>query len=90
MRDEFEIETLFVGVAGHAAKSFGKGFGITVGAAGTDFDAAAHGVPGGIGPFDFGMFAHDFILANHERNGYMVNENDVLVVSLQLSVVSKK
>ena len=37
-----------------AAKALGKGLGIAVLASGTDFGAAADGIPSGVRPFDIG------------------------------------
>ena len=40
------------------SKPLRKCFDVAVLAAGTDLYAAAHRIPRGFGPFDFGMFAH--------------------------------
>lgn len=47
------VEVLLVWVTRYAAKSFGEGFGVAMGAAWADFGAAADGVPGCVGPLDF-------------------------------------
>src|SRR5262245_37404929 len=60
LRHESKVESLLVGMARHAAKAFGEGFGVTVLAAWTDRRAAANRVPGGVCPFDIRFFAHEF------------------------------
>ena len=52
VRHEPEIEAKLERMAGHTPKSLGESFGVTVGAAGTDLRAPAHGVPGCIRPLD--------------------------------------
>src|SRR5260221_14538194 len=42
------------------AKTLRKRFGIAVLAAGANFRAAADWIPGGVGPFDFGVHTHFF------------------------------
>ncbi len=42
-------------MAFYSAEALGKRLGIAMLAAGTDFGAAADGVPGGVGPFDVGV-----------------------------------
>ena len=54
-RDQFQIEALLIWMALYSPKSFGECFGVAVLAAGTDLGAAAHRVPGGVGPFDLGI-----------------------------------
>jgi three-Cys-motif partner protein len=67
--DEAKIEPLLVGMSLHATEALGEGFGIAVLAAGTDLDAAAYWVPGGIGPFDMGALAQLVSFDVHSRHG---------------------
>lgn len=50
--NEARVEALFVGMALDAAETLGEGFSVAMFAAGTDFGAAADGVPGCVSPFD--------------------------------------
>jgi len=52
------VEAVLVWVAGDIAKAFRECFGVAVLAAGTDFLTTPDGIPGGLGPFDFGLQAH--------------------------------
>jgi hypothetical protein len=54
------VKALFVRVTPDVAEAFGKRFGVAVLAAGADFDAPAHRVPGRLGPLDFGVITHTF------------------------------
>ena len=41
------------------AKAFGESLGIAMLATGTDLGAAANRIPGGVGPFDFGIIRQE-------------------------------
>ena len=45
-------------MAWDASKAFGEHLGIAVRATRTDFRAAPDRIPGGVGPFNSGVFAH--------------------------------
>src|SRR5580658_8991826 len=58
VRDQTEVEPLFVRVAGNSAKAFRECFCIAVFTTWTDFCAAAQWVPRSVCPFDFGRSCH--------------------------------
>ena len=53
-----KVEASFIGVPGHAAKSFRKSFGVAMSTSGADLGASSNGIPCRIGPLDGGMVAH--------------------------------
>ena len=56
-------------MAGHAAKALGKGLGVAMQAAGTDFGTAAHRIPRSVRPLDFRFVAHlNQFLTNDRTN----------------------
>ena len=65
---ELQIKPLFIRVIQHTAEPFGKRLGVTVLAPRTDFRAAGNGIPGGIGPFDMRLYAHDTLYPSSNSN----------------------
>lgn len=61
LRHQSQVEAKLEGVSGNTAKTLGKGLGIAVLAARTHLGAAPNRVPGGVGPFDFGIVGHVFL-----------------------------
>jgi hypothetical protein len=58
-RDKADVEPLFKGVSWNATKALRESLGIAILAARADLRAATHRIPGRVGPFDLGLFAHD-------------------------------
>ena len=62
LRDKPEVEPELEGMPRHTAKPFCKGLRVAVHAPRADLRAAAHGVPGGVGPFDLRLVTHARVL----------------------------
>src|SRR4051794_10389342 len=58
--DEAWVESLLIGMALHPAKALGERLGIAMIAAGRDLRATPYRVPCRVGPFDMGVFAHEY------------------------------
>ncbi len=52
LRDQAQVEALFVGMSFHPSKALRKRFRVAVLASGADLGAPTDRIPGGIGPLD--------------------------------------
>ena len=55
---EPKVKALLIRVPGHPPETLCEGFGVTVGATGTNLGAPAHGIPRRIRPFDLRLTTH--------------------------------